>query len=359
MANTIASDASVIPADVRGWGKPPVVRATDGTVYSGYVDNTGLLNIYKSINTGTTWTLEESLTSYADGIKFFNLDIDGSGNLYVCINHGTSNDIALCKRDAGTGVWSEVKTMALGIDIGVNVARNVLVSHSKLTPTRIYMSWFMTQVWTGYPTVFLSYSDNAGVDWTEVNFNRYGVADYNFYMYSVDSDPISGRVFVYCLQSVGNGYAGEVTQFESDGSSPAQYVAVTGGSSGPNFTGGDMVTDVYRNVWVAYNETTVRNDITVESYNGGVVTGLAVFNSAAPTGDFVYGSITLGSDGVGNVFLFYQRTSTGKSYYAKYTRSTDTWGSETQLQDVDTYRLMCEKRNLIDSELFFYTFYID
>jgi hypothetical protein len=179
-------------------------------------------------------------------------------------------------------------------------------------------------------------------------------------MYSVDSDPIDGHVYTLCLPSVGgSGKFGEVSQFDADGSDPAVYTSISGGSGASVFTGGDMVVDVYRNVWVAYNETTTRNDVTVESYNGGVATALAVYTSPSPTGDFVYGSITLGSDGIGNVFVFYQRTSTGKSYYAKYTKLTDTWSSETQLQSTNAYRLMCEKRNLIDSNLFFYTFYID
>lgn len=313
MSNLIDNDAKVITPGNYGYGHPTVVSFDDGTLFAGHINDLGDLEIHKSINNGSSWTLDTTITP-STGIIYFNLCYRHTvslDELFVLYSDGI-NDYKVQKRTDG-GSWSLNYTWVFNYSNTKALLR--------FDRTNDYL-----QI-VGYHIDHMKskYSTDGGSSWSDgLESGTLGIL-YDFDLNS-NGDIIFSSEYVNILR------------YSKTGS----YISNTAGL-GTGYKWKNLLVNSSNN-WleIGYDSGTTQ----IEMAGLLIDTWIVEINN-----------LNVGLDGDDNIYVFYTKTSDEKTYYRKYDAGTSTWGSETLLVVVANNKFNCEKHSIPSDTKLNYMYY--
>lgn len=350
MATLIDNDAKNLTNRVQGTGQPAIVRTPANVMYAAHVNDDYNLEVHYSTNNGTSWTADVEFDETGN-IDMPNIVSDASGNIYLAYSAVVGTDqyaIKVKKRSISTGLWTDVTpgTLTATIDNDGGYQVKPFLTFNRSVANRLHL-FYVT--WNGNGTDYRSrnvYSDDYGSSWSAEVTYTIGSAQSNIRSYGVFLDSQSnGTVYFGVYSSV----PVRITLI------PYTSVGVQSGSTSTFGPGVDLdattgVIDINDNICLAYDAPTAPSS-RFRAYIG--VTGTTLESASTA----VAGSLAMGADRGGNVYVFYTK-SDDNAYYRKYDVSTDLWGSETALtSSTDGLRVSCEKLTIVGSNKMNFVYY--
>jgi len=315
MANFIDANGKIQTVTEFNLGHPQIVRNSAGVLFAGMINDSNTLDIFKSTNSGTTWT-KDTTFSYSN-VTSFNLAITDRGDVLCAVN-SQGADVALQMRNYDTGAWSEIRT---------DTYRDRCFVRFDTLNAKICFYAFCGVL---SEKIRLHYSTNYGSSFTtsgvvymtgEKLNDAMVTADGKHYIVTTNDD--FSRLYVRQL--------------------------------GADFTGGgdriSLTTDTYKfgtllpvgnDCWVAYWQRTgagAYNLYTQIVHSDGSVTNKGVALSWSTT-DTPIEILSMLKDGNDNVYLLYSKQADKNAYYVKYDNLAGTWGSETQITTTNQGRFI-------------------
>jgi len=322
MSSQIASDALYLTENTADFGCRHVVRDSTGKRYAIYVKDDEDLQIMSSTD-GTTWSSETSYTPTSGYIRFPSICVGKDDDIYVAYREGTGSDytVKVKAREHTGGTWSEILDWDITI-FYTQFGPNPAITASKYLSDRIHVFVAYQDSATSH-IIQNKYTDNKGSAWTNGTDLTWAVASGEKDCYIWDIDTYNNGNVIVIFRSYSTSYK---AIFNAIGASGVK--SATGGYN----EGASLVVDYDDNL----RYVTMLND-----------TGLITWDSWATSETIRRGSVSMGLDGDGNVYVFYTSASNDKTYYYKWTRSTVTWDtSPTLLSSNKGDRVKCEQRAL-------------
>lgn len=345
MANQIDTDSKIIGARTEGFGYPSIVRAVGGRIYAVHINDSGELEVHLSDNDGVDWTLDETFSEATD-IDMPCIVAYNDTDIAVAYSFATAADVYTVKvkmRENAGGTWSEVYSAA-ALDCNYIIKPQLTVN--KNLTSRLHLM-YITNTGASVDTNN-DFSDNKGVAWNGVTQeNLFGASTADWINYSLDSDSISGNIYMTLYKDEGTDYM-HLYEFDSDGAyvnvctSPVAVIGACGAVASGNKR------------WTAYASAFYVYAV----YKTGANTGTLGTISLSVTTVILEGSLSMGIDGNDNVYILYTK-SDEIAYLRKYDADSDTWGDETAITSGDGLRASCEQHLLPGTEFLHYVFYSD
>jgi len=340
MPNQIDNDSKIIAGDDRGFGHPAIVRCSDTLMFAGHVNDSDELEIHKSIDNGSSWTLVKTITDIAGARKFSLIAINSTSagfiysyfntnygyQIYITTNSGT--DWTLKKTENYTGTLFDAKYL--------------LIYNSNIS--RLYAVAMRGTQFVG------RYTDNLGDSWTDWS----GTGGVYSNLVDVDIDYLTNYIYVYYHYSGSPPtYVHYWKSFTSNGTYIAQSTVL--GVTGNTYPDQNLAIDSLGNRYITYvkNVTATLRDYLMVRKNEGSETQLFYVDLASP--QIIKGSVAINVDANDNIYVFYTKIADGKTYYKMYNGST--WGTETELIGVANNRINCEKHVLEGSDKLHFAYY--
>jgi hypothetical protein len=326
MSSQIANNALYLTESTADFGCRHVVRDSTGKRYAIHINDSGDLEV-KSSTDGTTWSADTSYTPTSGTLRYPTLCIGKDDDLYVAYREGnlSSYTIKVKQRAHSGGAWTEILSWNITI-YGTTTGAAPGITASQLLSDRIHVFVAYQDSATSH-IVKNQYTDNKGSAWTAGADLTWAIStgDKDCYIWDIDTYH-NGNIALIMRSN----YTTYKCIFDVTGSSGVKTSLTTVAPDG-----GSLVIDYDDNLrWIALDYSTA-----IYTWDGTWI------------GDAIRrGSVSMGIDGDGNVYVFYTKTSDDKTYYYKWTRSTVTWDvSATLLSSNKGDRVKCEQRALSTS----------
>jgi len=326
MSSQIANNALYLTENTADFGCRHIVRDSTGKRYAIHINEDGDLEVNSSTD-GVTWSFDTSFTPASGYLRFPTLCIGKDDDLYVAYREGTVSDytVKVQQRAHSGGAWTDRLTWDITI-YGTQFAPNPGITASKYLSDRIHVFVAYQDTATSH-LVQNKYTDNKGSAWSDGVDLTWAISTGEKDCYIWDIDTYNNGNVILIMRSFNTTYK---CVFSDIGTSGVKTQLT---SACPD--GGSLVVDYDDNLrWI------------VLEYSTGIYT----WDGNTLIAEMRRGSISMGLDGDGNVYVFYTKTSDDKTYYYKWTRSTVTWDiSATLLSSNKGDRVKCEQRALTTS----------
>jgi hypothetical protein len=293
-----------------------------GLIFAGHINDSGDLEIHKSIDYGSNWIIDTTITP-STGIEYFNLckrDISEGSEIFVLYSDGDTT-YKINKREI-------YETWAL----------NHTISGITLNNRKALLRWDSVndylQIWwcggaSGY-YVKSEYSTDGGDNWSAganqgTNTNNHQIVDFDI--------KSNGNVLLAMERTSDSGTDKDTWEFNKTGTK----------QSDNNYSGGQDDDNYYTNLIInsAGNYFKVHYD-----NSAGEIQTFGIGGSQTWT--ISIDNLIAGIDGDDNIYVFYTKTSDNKTYYKKYNGSS--WSSESEAVGVANNKFNCEKHTLTSLE---------
>ncbi|MDI9366514.1 MAG: hypothetical protein QM541_16275, partial [Flavobacterium sp.] len=323
-AGLVGSRLAVKKWDGTAWSNPGGAASisTGGSYYSSTViDASG--NVYVAYQDGYKLSVQKwngTTWSYVGGVagistfqaQYISTAIDASGNVYVAYtDQGGSDEYKLSVQKWNGTAWSYVGGTA-GISTGWGFYSSIAIDAG----ANVYVGY-----WDGDKAGKLTVQKYNGTAWSVVGGTTgISVDEINYTSTVIDA---SGNVYV-AYQDKGVGYKTIVQKWDTTAHTWT-HVGGTAGITAGRAAFNSMVIDASANLYVAYQDGSIDNKLTVQKYtaSGGGSWG-KVGSAGIAAGGTTYNSTV--KDASGNLYVAYTDAANGdKLAVKKWTASSNTW----------------------------------
>ena len=326
MSTLIDSQSKILPINYFNMGHPQVVReSTANNLWSCAINADNYLEVYKSVDGGTSWTSFQILTDYGD-VTRFNMAISDSDVVAIALEY--TGACVVVANTASAGLFGN------GI-AGIN-------------------DYYPTVQWDGINNKFYFYSidiassvhiktSTDGINWSAIG-SVYLSADTmpdivvannsKHYTIVISTDVLYEELY---FDEVNEAFSTKTTKFsETSVINKKQFGCCL--ASNNYVYGFYYVNNSNANYYLRY----VRVNLSTGTADSEA-TALS-FGSATPLE-----SLAVSEDGDGNIYLFYSKQSDQKAYYVKWTHSggdVGSWGSENLITSSGYGRFVSAEKTL-------------
>lgn len=324
MAIQVDTDAKVLGETWLGFGQQRTVRISTGRIFITHVTDLDEVEVHYSDDGGATWVLDTTISSLTSPTSVC-LAVDEIDDVFLSTVHGagTSYNVLINKKDGTTGAWSIVKNEPITLVANGPPFRGLL---SYRAGKLIFLYLPLLTGGTVYRRYFIS--NDKGGTWNAVALGSPMISNTGFNVEStvlgVDVDSTGYAYVFWAVYNLG------LSAYELHGIEKIDFGGYTYSTvasfpfSGKSTNSGALTVDVNDNAWTARYSLESGNywlRVYKNATENLVVDYLAVDS-------LVNGMISMGTDGVGNVFLFYTKRTDNKCYYRKYNVTSAIWESE-------------------------------
>ena len=329
MANLIDIDAQIFGENKSGFGQQHVKRLSNGDLYAVQINDASGIEIHKSVNNGTSWTIEQTYAAITSP-KHLTLASTENDDLFLSYIENASSpyNIVVKKRNFGTTAWSEV------LSESVTTLSNA-VPYAMLTfngaVTRLHLVWINNNSGKLYNE---RHTDDKGSTWSTVVDTGSSGFTFPVYLFGVDTDINTGNIYLFLEYGISVKHTAKLS---SSGAFDSIEGSITDQNDGACFAV-DSSGNRYLLIYRFFSGTSI---YTLELYKNTV----NIFTDNFSTTDTIFeGMLSMGIDGDDNIHIFYTKKSDNKCYTRKWDSIGSSMGSESAFTTGDGIRPSSEQR---------------